>query len=186
MINVHSWIIESKTIRQEHLRLDESCIERGGESYQHRGVLAEYLNTTIPDGHKIHLCHACNNGRCSNPRHLYWGTAIENAIDAVLCGARKSRKGLPGHPQTEETKRKISLANKNKPPNNPNGINGGGSLGKTYKRSYSQICITDGVNNTRIRSTLEIPNGWRRGRILRNSRIGKTSVSETENSRFEP
>jgi hypothetical protein len=30
---------------------------------------------------KIHLCHACNDHSCSNPKHLYWGTAKENFED---------------------------------------------------------------------------------------------------------
>ena len=29
------------------------------------------------------MCHACNNGKCSNPKHLYWGTASENRMDRV-------------------------------------------------------------------------------------------------------
>ena len=46
-----------------------------------KGLLAHLHNTTIPSGKKIHVCHACNNSICSNPNHLYWGTASENAVD---------------------------------------------------------------------------------------------------------
>ena len=46
-----------------------------------KGLLAYIHNTTIPSGKKIHVCHACNNPACTNPNHLYWGTASENAID---------------------------------------------------------------------------------------------------------
>ena len=51
-----------------------------------KGLLAFYLDTTIPAGCKIHLCHACNNEKCSNPEHLYWGTASENASDRIETG----------------------------------------------------------------------------------------------------
>ena len=81
MINLTEFITRSRDERRSHLKLDESCCERGGTSTQHKGVLAEYLGTNIPSG-RILLCHACHNAKCSNPRHLYWGTDKDNlAID---------------------------------------------------------------------------------------------------------
>lgn len=80
MIIVSQWINESREVRTSHLNLSEPCLERGGNSTVHRGVLAEYLCTDMPT--KIDLCHACGNGKCSNPRHLYWGTRKENVQDA--------------------------------------------------------------------------------------------------------
>lgn len=47
-----------------------------------KGLVAHLRDTTIPSGKKIHVCHACHNGKCSNPDHLYWGTSSENALDA--------------------------------------------------------------------------------------------------------
>lgn len=88
MIIVSEWINESREIRTKHLDLDSPCIERGGNSTNHRGVLAEYLNTDFPN--KIDLCHACHNGLCSNPKHLYWGTRKENVADAKSQGAHKN------------------------------------------------------------------------------------------------
>lgn len=80
MIIVSKWIKESKETRMKHIDLSEPCLERGGNSTVHRGVLAQYLCTDMPT--KIDLCHACGNGKCSNPKHLYWGTRKENVQDA--------------------------------------------------------------------------------------------------------
>ncbi len=142
MILITEFITRSREARRAHLVLSEACCERGGVSTQHKGVLAEYLQTTIPTG-RILLCHACHNGKCSNPKHLYWGTDKDNlAIDRAeqpggyknpwersvqkygyeeAC-ARNSRMKLgnkcaavnKGKPKSEEHKRKISLALKQK------------------------------------------------------------------------
>jgi len=137
MENILEFIKRSREERRSHLALDETCCERGGNSTNHKGVLAQYLNTTIPSG-RIILCHACHNAKCSNPRHLYWGTDKENiGIDAVESGVHKgawyhmvakhgydaacrmnSRKmvgntnaaGNKGKPKSKEHKRKISEA----------------------------------------------------------------------------
>ena len=122
--------------RQAHLKLDDPCLERGGQSMYLKGLLAHIHDTTIPSGHKIHVCHACNNAACSNPNHLYWGTASENALDRDAfykvtiwdkmvakygieeAKARNSRKGNTngsgnkGRPKSEEHKAKIAANHK--------------------------------------------------------------------------
>lgn len=90
-IDINEYIKQSKVVRQQHLALTTSCVEIGGGSQEFRGLLAHYLNTTIPKGFKVLLCHACNNGRCSNVVHLYWGTPKENMSDAGTL----SYKGMP-------------------------------------------------------------------------------------------
>ncbi len=80
IINAKKLLLQSKEYRQKHMNLNQSCIERGGNSTNHRGVLAQYLNTTIPTGRVI-LAHACGNKKCSNPKHLYWATDYENIIE---------------------------------------------------------------------------------------------------------
>lgn len=81
-IQITEYIKLSKEDRQRHINLEDNCIEVGGNSTHFKGLLAYVLNTTIP--HKtILLCHACNNGKCSNPKHLYWGTALENVEDRI-------------------------------------------------------------------------------------------------------
>ena len=124
---------KTKAERQEHLQLSDECWERGGNSTNHRGVLAQYLGTTIPAGRTI-LAHACNNEKCSNPQHLYWGTDKENITEdnpnwknpwertVEKYGEEEARrmnsrgdksaggKANKGKPKSEEHKRKIAEA----------------------------------------------------------------------------
>ena len=88
MILIEDYITQTKEARQAHLRLDEPCIERGGNSENFRGLLAHTFDTTIPKGQKIHLCHACHNAKCSNVNHLYWGTSKENTQDRIANGGK--------------------------------------------------------------------------------------------------
>lgn len=88
MILIEDYITKPKADRQNHIDLTDPCVERGGPqkgglSSYCKGLMAHLLDTTIPSGHKIHVCHACNNERCSNPKHLYWGTAQENSQDRI-------------------------------------------------------------------------------------------------------
>lgn len=80
-LDIDAYMKRTQQERQEHLRLEESCVDRGGNPTQFRGLLAQFLNTSFPHKRNIHLCHACNNGFCSNPYHLYWGTSSENIKD---------------------------------------------------------------------------------------------------------
>ena len=89
MLIVEEYILQTKELRQQHLQLDEPCLERGGMSSYFKGLLAHILGTTIHDGKRILVCHACHNAKCSNPNHLYWGTPTENVNDTYSNG-RKS------------------------------------------------------------------------------------------------
>lgn len=87
MIDINQYMLLSKEERQNHLDLKSTCIIRGGgekrASVHCRGLLAHILDTTIPKNRKIHLCHACHNGECYNPFHMYWGTNAENNQDTI-------------------------------------------------------------------------------------------------------
>lgn len=86
---VENYLAIEQKQRQSHLDLNDECKERGGNSTNHRGVLAQYLDTQIY-GRPADLCHACHNDKCSNPKHLYWGTRKENVQDARDNGTFKT------------------------------------------------------------------------------------------------
>jgi len=136
MILIEEYMKQSRVARQQHLRMDEPCLERGGSSMYFKGLMAHLLGTTVPSGHRIHVCHACHNSQCSNPNHLYFGTPSENAMDRETnqpnsvwqktvakygeAEARKMQargrdhsragKGNAGKPKSDEHRRKISEA----------------------------------------------------------------------------
>lgn len=91
MIEISEYMQRSRDERTSHLDLSESCGMNGGTgSNQYKGLLAYFLGTKIPTNEKVHLCHACGEARCSNVKHLYWGTPRENAADAKTHGTWSS------------------------------------------------------------------------------------------------
>lgn len=49
------------------------------------------LSKGPPPRNSDQACHSCDNPRCVNPSHLWWGTALENVQDCVA----KGRKQFP-------------------------------------------------------------------------------------------
>lgn len=93
--DIYNYIQRPLSERQSHLNLNEQCVELGGRSTEFRALLAYELKTTIPKGMSTaYLCHACNNGKCCNPKHLYWGTPRENVIDMTNVPGWKERVKL--------------------------------------------------------------------------------------------
>lgn len=141
MKDIIEYIKEDYSERTKHLDLTSECREIGGNSTSFKGLLSHVLGVTIPNSSKILLCHKCHNSKCSNPKHLYYGTPKENTQDQVENGTfipvwerlvkkygyeeackRNSRQatahlgGLAnkGKVKSEEHKRKIAETIKNK------------------------------------------------------------------------
>ena len=80
---------ESRSYRMSHVDLNTPCIindtlyNNRAPSHVYRKALAEFTNTNLPTGNDYHACHACNDGRCVNAEHLYWGTPKENEDDLL-------------------------------------------------------------------------------------------------------
>lgn len=119
MENISEYILRPREHRRTHLDLSTPCDQRGGSSKEFRGLLAHFLNTTMPSGRQAFLCHACNNGSCSNVRHLYWGTPKDNHIDQVENGTFKNlfARNVEKHgiEKIREVGRRNGLLRKGKP-----------------------------------------------------------------------
>lgn len=129
MLLIEDYIKLPQATRQSHLDLMAPCIERGGPSPGRlstylKGLVAHLLDTSIPNGHTIHVCHACNNAACSNPKHLYWGTASENCIDKNQNGSKTVWECMVNKHGEEKAREILSVSkkgnqsgtgNKNKP-----------------------------------------------------------------------
>ena len=109
MIEIDKHILETRDERRKHLDLDSQCDIRGGSSKEFKGLLAYHLNTSIPSGRKILLCHACHNGLCSNVKHLYWGTHKDNNIDYLENGGETFwEKSVNKYGKEEAHKRRVA------------------------------------------------------------------------------
>lgn len=86
MTDITKYIKKDYSERTKHLDLTTECREIGGNSTSFKGLLSHILEVTIPSSSKILLCHKCHNGKCSNPKHLYYGTPKENIQDQIENG----------------------------------------------------------------------------------------------------
>lgn len=153
--NIYEYINTTQSERQKHLNLTEECICIGGTSQEFRALLSHLLKVTIPKGSKILLCHACYNAKCSNPKHLYWGTASENCQDTLRAGSR---------PKTHNWKNKHLL------------IESGKRMAKNLKSSKGFIWVNNGIKDIRVKKE-EIPNGFQKGRLFKMQNQIKCSVT---------
>lgn len=63
---------------------------RGGMKNAHRIML--YLSKGEPPCTGMFACHTCDNPKCVNPSHLYWGTAKQNTHD--MLNRNRQARGL--------------------------------------------------------------------------------------------
>lgn len=76
-----------------------------GESYSRYGILkvdgrhvavhrlSLILHTGMIDRHPLYALHKCDNPRCVNPDHLFWGTLQDNVDDMFRKGRNKHQSG---------------------------------------------------------------------------------------------
>lgn len=50
----------------------------------------------LPEGHKVVICHSCDNPRCVNPSHLFVATQKDNLADMYRKGRRVHRRKCDG------------------------------------------------------------------------------------------
>lgn len=156
--DINEYILKSRDERRAHLLLTSECIEIGGNSYQARLLLAHARMTTVPTHKEIHVCHACNNGKCSNVLHLYWGTPKDNYLDRVEAGT--------AFPKWQRTEAHLDAQRKS-------GENLGRLHGGSNRLSPEDLC--------RIKEVLDsIPKTW--GWISKASKI--LGVSHTQVKRY--
>jgi len=131
---MEEYLSKTREERRSHLKLNESCIEIGHKhNAELRVLLAHKFKVLFPTKkYMAAVCHACNNTKCSNSDHLYWGSPFDNIQDQKEAGTltsinertinkygseiykelhkNSSKKGglsNKGKPKTEEHKRKI-------------------------------------------------------------------------------
>ena len=125
MEDINEYIKLDQKKRKNHIDLSMDCMEIGGNGTQFKGLLSHYLELTIHSGYMILLCHACHNSKCSNPKHIYYGTPKENLADQKENGTYKSvwermvkKYGIAEARQRQSRGSKAALgglANKGKP-----------------------------------------------------------------------
>lgn len=63
-----------------------------GTAYRaHRVALWLHSGQDCPE---MSVCHTCDNGKCCNPAHLYWGTHRQNMQDKIARGRANGLKGV--------------------------------------------------------------------------------------------
>jgi hypothetical protein len=91
-ISMSEYLKKSRCSRLSHINLSEPCMEIGHyHNMELRVYLAHELKVMLPDErYQAYVCHACNNEKCSNKHHIYWGTAKDNHLDKVENGTYKT------------------------------------------------------------------------------------------------
>ena len=72
----------------------------GQAQLAHRYSLSKKLGRPISEG--MFACHKCDTPMCVNPDHLYEGTRLDNAADAVARGQQPSGRRHHANKLTEE------------------------------------------------------------------------------------
>lgn len=82
----------------------QACIEKGGyartkildSSDKKRGYFVHRVALFLATGEQPadkHVCHTCDNPKCCNPEHLFFGTRSDNMRDMLAKGRGNKAKG---------------------------------------------------------------------------------------------
>lgn len=63
---------------------------KGKHVFAHRLALCVYTGKNIKT--KKHVLHTCDNPKCINPKHLYFGTNLQNVRDKMMRGRHGCEK----------------------------------------------------------------------------------------------
>jgi len=71
-------------------------------------IMCEMVNGPAPEGKPV-CRHSCGNGHlgCVSPKHLVWGTVLENSLDMQEHGTKQLGEAVPRSVLTESGVRKI-------------------------------------------------------------------------------
>lgn len=91
---------------------DRPAIKAGSPLRQTRAshVALIYIKGLPRPSDKHQACHTCDNTKCVNPDHLWWGTGKENMRDA----SRKGRMNSPSPEHIENIKKALAVRWANK------------------------------------------------------------------------
>jgi len=76
------WLWAGRRYRRGYGRF----VLKGKQIAAHRMALS--LSTGKPLSTPLLACHSCDNPPCCNPRHLWWGTDLDNTRDMLAKGRR--------------------------------------------------------------------------------------------------
>jgi len=143
----------SRDNRISHVDLTDACILVDPSRPAARKALESFLGVAKPVDRRWHTCHLCENCSnreqiCINPKHIYFGTARENALDIPELVRRERTKKMMKGLTPEVRKRQVESY--------PDGVRS-----KTMAQTGSKPWWTDGIANRR--SVVQPGPGWCRG-----------------------
>ncbi len=120
-------------------------LTHGEKLYEHKNLKAHRVSYQlhfgeIPDG--MLVCHNCDTPECTNPRHLFVGTQLDNVRDQIAKGRRHDTSGEKNG-QAKLTRKIAEKIRKEYSKNDP-------KLGPYHRKKFSQAKLAEkyGISQT--------------------------------------